>query len=85
MNNEVVNIKDVDVVRCSNCEKHLMNIVPGNLNDEVLYTLQVTCPWCNDHSYDYAVRGPLKYHFVQGVKFKDSVEKGKKLTFITSK
>lgn len=84
MNDPVINIKDCDIIKCSNCSKRLMIVPRHEHSEKLLYLLQVDCPYCGDHSYDYEVKGPLKYYFPDNIKFKNFQEGDGRVKFITT-
>ena len=64
---------ELDIVRCSNCNKQLMKLFLDKKSGEVLYNIVVECPICSDRSWNTPVYGPLRYVPAEGITIRNSV------------
>lgn len=66
----VINKKDTVEITCSNpaCKKPLLIIhhTPDE-HKNIQYNLRVECPFCPRRSFDFEIKGDLKYVTVDGV------------------
>ena len=85
MDQEVINIRETDQIKCSNCNKQLLIIHGHKAGADLLYKLSVRCPFCGDKSFDFDVCGPMKYVPANGVVITSFAEKDNKCVFTTTK
>lgn len=55
------------IVKCSACNKPLMDCWITNAKEKFEWKVKATCPYCGDHSFEYFVKGRFAY----GPIFKD--------------
>lgn len=82
---QVINVKNTDQIKCSNCNKNLLFVHSHEKGESLLYKLCVMCPFCNDKSFDFNVYGPMKYVPAQNVQITKFDSKNDKCVFVTRK
>lgn len=55
-----------DILHCSNCNKPLIDIIKVKETDRVT-AIKVKCPYCNDTSFWYKIKGKIYLQAVDGL------------------
>lgn len=58
---KVIQRDELSTIKCSNCNKPLLNYVIDKLFKENLYSIVVDCPFCKDKSFALEINGAFKY------------------------
>jgi hypothetical protein len=84
---EIIKKTETDSIKCSNCKKELLIVHQSKIFETPLYSIVVQCPFCNDKSYNYEIKGDVKWVVPERVKLVNTVtsEKDKIVTLQTIK
>lgn len=83
----IIKKDEIEPIKCSNCNKDLMFVQKYERGSEILFKVSVSCPFCNDKSYEKEIYGTFRYHLPPNIKLKDfkKDDKSKKVHFIMCK
>jgi hypothetical protein len=64
---KIVRPDETDIIKCSNCNKELVQIHVTKLSSEAFYKMVVECPFCKDKSWEYDIKGRVGVRPCAGV------------------
>lgn len=60
-----------DNIKCANCKKKLVEIVKVKENENKVYEIKASCPFCKDGSFIYRISGQIFIQAAPGVTIED--------------
>jgi hypothetical protein len=85
LQDNVIRPNETEFIKCSNCNKDLLQIVNKKISGETFYKMVVQCPFCGDKSWETEVKGKVGIHPCAGVALTYINEKGILVTYLTEK
>ena len=82
---QIIRPDETSFIRCSNCNKDLVQIVNKKISGEIFYKMVVKCPFCGDKSWEVEIKGKVGVHPCAGVTLTDIKEDLNKVLYLTEK